>query len=151
MRNKRNITSSETKKVWFSLLVPISFIFLLAFPYILSAQTRGDSLPTYTSFELKPIFNKARTVKTNGVVTEYSTPVTLGGLAGFKLGYKINNHWGTWSFSLYNLYNRKNPYSYFFDVKFGQSDNGNTSQSERVLYKRTLFPLIPSLSYTWKF
>jgi hypothetical protein len=70
-----------------------------------------------------------------------------------SLSYTKEKKWGKgiWSFSLYNLYNRKNPYSYFFRIKTDQSDNDNFPGTRRKLYKRTLFPLIPSLSYTWKF
>ncbi len=46
-----------------------------------------------------------------------------------------------WNFSVYNLYNRKNPlyYDYF-----------NTNKGVE-LYKYTMFPIMPSISYTVKF
>ncbi len=51
--------------------------------------------------------------------------------------------WGerTWNVSIYNLYNRKNPYYYFFD-QVG---------SQMVLKQQSLFPIIPSVSYSFKF
>lgn len=48
----------------------------------------------------------------------------------------------TWSFSIYNVYNRKNPYFLFF----AEDENKKTQ-----LYKFTLFPIIPSISYSFKF
>jgi len=41
----------------------------------------------------------------------------------------------------YNLYNRKNPYYYFF----------TTNNNQKKFYQFTLFPILPSLSYTLKF
>ena len=41
---------------------------------------------------------------------------------------------------VYNLYNRQNPYYYYF----------KTSNGERNLYQYSLFPIIPSFSYTYK-
>lgn len=48
----------------------------------------------------------------------------------------------SWNISVYNLYNRQNPYYLFFD----NNDNG-----ERVLKQLSLFPIIPSFSYNIKF
>lgn len=52
--------------------------------------------------------------------------------------------WGdrTFELSFYNLYNRKNPFFYYADTK---------SNGERVLKQVSLFPLLPSISYTVKF
>ncbi len=44
--------------------------------------------------------------------------------------------------SVYNLYNRKNPYFYYI----GYDDNGN-----KKLRKINLFPILPSISWTYKF
>jgi hypothetical protein len=47
-----------------------------------------------------------------------------------------------WNISVYNAYNRKNPFYLFFDYN---------DQNQRVLKQISLFPIIPSLSYTIKF
>jgi len=47
----------------------------------------------------------------------------------------------TWSINIYNAYNRQNPY-YYFTKKEG---------SEIKLYQQSLFPLIPSISYGYRF
>ena len=55
--------------------------------------------------------------------------------------------WGhrTWSISVYNAYNRKNPFFLNFDQIRGVSGS-----SETVLKQYSLFPIIPSLSYSFK-
>jgi len=93
MENIKYISSFRTTNVLFPLLVNVFFIFSLSSPCVSQSKTRLDTLSAYTSFELMPFFNSARTNKKNGVVTEYSTPLNPGGLAGFKLGYNFNSHW----------------------------------------------------------
>ncbi|MEM7161240.1 MAG: TonB-dependent receptor [Bacteroidota bacterium] len=48
----------------------------------------------------------------------------------------------TWSLGLYNAYSRKNPFYLFFDTDF---------TGQRKLYQQSLFPIIPSISYHFKF
>ena len=48
----------------------------------------------------------------------------------------------TWSLNIYNVYNRKNPYMLFYQ---------RTNSNKLVLNKMTLFPIIPSISYSFKF
>ena len=57
---------------------------------------------------------------------------------------KKMKHWvRTWEFSIYNLYNRYNPYFYFIGYE--------TNTNKRVLKQVTLFPIVPSLSWNIKF
>ena len=53
--------------------------------------------------------------------------------------------WGTatWSFGVYNTYNRQNP----FYLEYGLLKGGN----EPVLKQISLFPILPSVSYSFKF
>lgn len=48
----------------------------------------------------------------------------------------------TWEFSIYNAYNRKNPYFYYIT---------STSTGSNVLKQISLFPFLPSVSYNFKF
>jgi len=48
----------------------------------------------------------------------------------------------TWSVGVYNAYNRQNPFFLYFDYD---------SNNQRKLYQLSLFPLIPSVSYSFKF
>ncbi len=61
---------------------------------------------------------------------------------GVNLHKKLRRHERTWSFGVYNLYSRQNP----FFLYFGTNTRGNT-----VLKQVSLFPLIPSFSYAFKF
>ena len=53
----------------------------------------------------------------------------------------------TWSFNLYNAYNRKNPFAWMIDWDWDGNYYGNTKKVTEI----TLFPIIPSLGYSVKF
>jgi outer membrane receptor protein involved in Fe transport len=52
-----------------------------------------------------------------------------------------------WDISFYNLYNRRNPFFYDLD----REDEGGRATSRYVLKRYSLFPIIPSVSYGFKF
>ncbi|MCE7064552.1 TonB-dependent receptor [Dyadobacter sp. CY326] len=58
---------------------------------------------------------------------------------------KKKRHERTWEFGLYNAYNRRNPFFYNINSKL----NGN--QQTNVLTRYSLFPVLPSFSYNFKF
>jgi hypothetical protein len=60
--------------------------------------------------------------------------------------FQKTTRWGerTWEAGLYNAYNRINPFYY-------ETYTPARDQSQRQLYYRGLFPLIPSVSYWFKF
>jgi hypothetical protein len=51
-----------------------------------------------------------------------------------------------WSLNIYNVYNRKNVFFLYYDTYSTESDGDKI-----ILKKFTLFPIIPSLSYSIKF
>lgn len=58
---------------------------------------------------------------------------------------------GQWVFSIYNVYNRQNPFTIYTRTK--QDDDGNvigdgTQKEARLVY---LFPILPSITYNFKF
>jgi hypothetical protein len=63
----------------------------------------------------------------------------------------------TWSFSLYNAYSRMNPFFLtikYFEGNIAQNINGDfytESPAHYSLVKYSLFPIIPSISYSYKF
>lgn len=62
--------------------------------------------------------------------------------------YKQRKHFArTWEVGVYNLYNRRNPFYYSLEGK----DQGAGKHSKSVLYKYSLFPAVPSVSYTVSF
>jgi hypothetical protein len=55
------------------------------------------------------------------------------------------NHERTWEIGLYNAYSRKNPYFYFVESTY---DN---DQVVSKLKQISIFPIIPSVTYSFKF
>jgi hypothetical protein len=64
------------------------------------------------------------------------------------INFRKDTKWGerTWSFGAYNVYNRKNP----FYLQFAQ-DYQRNGTFKTVLKQYSLFPIIPSISYSFKF
>jgi hypothetical protein len=64
----------------------------------------------------------------------------------------VSRKWkGQWIFSVYNVYNRKNPFTVYTQSKQDKDGNaiGDGSQKEaRMVY---LFPILPSVTYNFKF
>ncbi len=58
-----------------------------------------------------------------------------------------------WNLSIYNLYNRQNPYFYYYDTSSGFANSGSTNEVtyKTVIKQRSLFPFIPSISYSFRF
>ena len=60
---------------------------------------------------------------------------------------KKKNVQSSWNFSVYNAYNRHNPYFIYFDYD-GEIETGSfVTQAKQV----SLFPIIPSISWNFKF
>jgi len=61
-----------------------------------------------------------------------------------SIAFRKKKKWGerTWTFGVYNTYNRKNPF--YLDI--GYDDHGN-----RKFVQYSLFPIMPSVSYSFKF
>jgi hypothetical protein len=63
----------------------------------------------------------------------------------------------TWDISILNLYNRQNPYYYYFDKEetFAQGTGTGYSfysiEGDLKLYQRSLISFLPSVSYSFKF
>ena len=59
----------------------------------------------------------------------------------------------TWNISIYNLYNRQNPYYYFLETTVQYDQNGLEipGSAKTVLKQQSYFPIIPSFSYSLKF
>ncbi len=55
----------------------------------------------------------------------------------------------TWNISIYNLYNRQNPFIIYPQTV--ERDDGQGTQYNTVLMQRSLFPILPSISYIYKF
>jgi outer membrane receptor for ferrienterochelin and colicin len=70
-----------------------------------------------------------------------------------RMDIGINFHkkkkWGErcWNISAYNAYNRKNPFYIYFSTSYDEA----TKKDKTVLKQLSLFPIIPSFSYSFKF
>ncbi|HXS35662.1 MAG TPA: TonB-dependent receptor [Flavipsychrobacter sp.] len=61
--------------------------------------------------------------------------------------HKRQRRWqGSWAFSIYNVYDRHNPYFLFVNTQ-GSLNNGVAVKVEEVY----LFPILPSITYNFKF
>ena len=89
----------------------------------------------------------------NNTVTDYGAKNDFRMAAYHRLDIGIQFHkkkrWGerTWEVSFYNAYSRKNPFYYYL----GAEKHEDTEQSETRLKQVSLFPIIPSVSYNFKF
>lgn len=75
---------------------------------------------------------------------------------GIQFHKKLKRHERTWDLSIYNAYSRKNPFFYTIGSAnetafFGGFQGINTQDSKVVLKRYSLFPIIPSLTYSFKF
>ena len=64
-----------------------------------------------------------------------------------SIAFRKTKRWGerTWEFGIYNIYSRKNPFS----IDFYQNEYGKNSGIN--FYETSLFPILPSVSYQFKF
>lgn len=71
------------------------------------------------------------------------------------VNFRKETNWGerTWNISVYNAYNRQNPYYYFFEMDFDFDEQGVPIEgsSKLKLKQQSLFPILPSVSYSFKF
>ena len=56
-----------------------------------------------------------------------------------------------WSFSIYNLYFKQNPWSIDFKDEDIEDTNGNIVERKTVAEQTSLFPIVPSVSFNFKF
>lgn len=57
----------------------------------------------------------------------------------------------TWNISVYNVYNNKNPFLIYVKTNYDYNLFTGQPTVRKSLNKLTLFPIIPSVSYTYKF
>ena len=66
---------------------------------------------------------------------------------GITYTRKKKNWDSVWAFGAYNAYNRKNPFFIFTDTDY----DPNSQSSKTVLKQASLFPIIPYITYSFKF
>ena len=66
---------------------------------------------------------------------------------GIQFHKKMKHHERTWEFSIYNAYNRSNPFFYQLNDK----KDATTGVTSTVFQRYSIFPIVPSFSYNFKF
>ena len=64
---------------------------------------------------------------------------------------KKRRHERTWELSIYNLYNRRNPFFYDLTTRTTRNAAGQATGSETVLRRISIFPIVPTISYNFSF
>lgn len=102
----------------------------------------------YLPYNEKTIYNYYQDIQYIGKRNNFRMP------AYHRLDVGVNFHkqkkWGqrTWSIGLYNAYNRQNPFFVYFSTEYYDTIVNN---GKKVLKQVSLFPIIPSISYSFKF
>jgi hypothetical protein len=98
-------------------------------------------------------YNGQRISAFDQVINDYGEKNNFRMRAYHRLDAGIQFHkkkkWGEriWEISVYNLYNRKNPFYYYTEQKTDE----NTGKVFGFLKQVSLFPIIPSFTYSFKF
>lgn len=69
------------------------------------------------------------------------------------LNYHKDVKWGhrVWSVSVYNVYNRQNPYTVYFRMDDSNLFSSGDYSTDLALFQQSLFPLIPSVTWSLSF
>ena len=66
---------------------------------------------------------------------------------GIQFHKQKKHHERTWEFSLYNAYNRRNPFFYQIESVY----QGQNKPQRTGLFRYSVFPVVPAFSYNFKF
>ena len=66
---------------------------------------------------------------------------------GFNFHRQLKYGTSTWNLSVYNAYNHNNPFIVYTSYRWDSA----TQQEKKVLMQASIFPMIPSVSYSYKF
>ena len=66
---------------------------------------------------------------------------------GIQFHKQKKHHERTWEISFYNLYNRRNPFFY----RLESVSASGTTPARTGLFRYSVFPIVPAVSYTFKF
>lgn len=61
------------------------------------------------------------------------------------------NRYGVWNFSIYNVYNRMNPFKIYSELGDAKKQPDGSMEFTYRLKQASLFPILPSISYTYNF
>lgn len=70
---------------------------------------------------------------------------------GMNFHKKLKRGIRTWNISVYNAYNKLNPFLTIVETKYNYNYNSGQSNQRKILNQISIFPIIPSISYSYKF
>jgi len=117
--------------------------------YITSPHQIGDN-DQYSQYNF---YNGQRLSMYEQIVNDFGEKNNFRMKSYHRLDIGIQFHkekkWGEriWEISVYNAYNRKNPFYYYTDYNFDK----DTGKEYGLLKQVSLFPIIPSFTYSFKF
>ena len=115
--------------------------------YLPVRNLQGQFNPSPTAVDAIQLFNIRR-------VQEYGEKNAFRAEPYHRLDLSVQlhrqkkNHERTWEFSAYNAYNRRNPF--FYQIRNVTSKTDPTIR-RTVLQRVSLFPVVPSITYAFKF
>ena len=110
--------------------------------YRLPAYHRMDISATLTPDRMKKIEKKKKRLekryqKKGKDISKIQVPKKI-----------FTNYETSWNFSVFNVYNRHNPYYIYFDAEGGSALSGTLQVKA---YQVSLFPILPSVTWNFKF
>lgn len=106
---------------------------------------------TYAPIISNPPFSYGRTVSDYGPKNSFRAEPYHRFDLSLQFHKKKKYHERTWELSIYNLYNRRNPFFYNLTSRPVYDTNGRVIGTKTALQRISIFPIVPTLSYNFKF
>ena len=119
----------------------------------LGSRPQSNGPNTYSNSFNSSFFNYGRAVSDYGEKNSFRAEPYHRFDLSVQVHRQKKHHERTWEFSVYNAYNRRNPFFYQFNTQTSiQSSGGPATYVTQTKLKRySVFPLVPSVSYNFKF
>ena len=114
-------------------------------------QANGPVL--YENAYNNAFFNYGQTVQDYGEKNSFRAEAYHRFDLSIQVHRQKKHHERTWEFSIYNAYNRRNPFFYQLDTRTSLQSSGGPAvlTTETKLKRYSVFPIVPSVSYNFKF
>jgi len=117
------------------------------------------ALQTYTAYPLPEVYNggggyyssSANSLNYISKRNNFRYPDYQRLDLGINFHKQLKHGLRTWNFSVYNAYNHMNPFLIYPSTQYNYNYFDGSGIGTKVLKKITIFPIIPSVSYSYKF
>lgn len=123
LRNKLSVSALWVYQTGNTMTIPVGYYFYMGSYITEYSERNGYRMPPYHRLDLAVNWTIKKTSK-------------------FETGL---------NFSVYNVYNRKNPFFIFFETNIDADIAASSFSLETKAYQMSLFPIIPSIMWTFKF